>query len=909
MATRVIYKNCCDVLNFQNLFKRKVYIFIFNFKNIMEKKSLIALACFLFILLNLSLVSSQEVYKAIHEGDRIFVATDNRVGVLETNEGKILWEYKDEAQISGMELIDWNSDGEKDLVLSTDSAIIPPIKIIDGKTGKILQGFYPKEKTYAGNVLMPAQHLKVIGSDIIFSSGLLLYKIEQGQVKRINLLKRNIERIESESGMIKLFSVIKLNQDTGHYTYEKVSVDLKGKIMDKEKIEYTSSDFFRNLRQSNCQENNFNLKDSDTFTVADISLNSQDEFYCLNDFIYYINESNFLLKRNLNTKTDTPLREIKCSNPQILGETVLCYEGFDLKNGKKVPWLEYNENEFFTFYNGEKELIIENNWPFNYKFGDTEGNFNFEVLNDSLIYDSFQEWDYDGNGKKEILLSFREGYGRTSALMFFESFTGQKKLITLKLNEQQIKDKNKSLQNNLTNTERNLNRTQEEINKKRNRIDGLHKKRSEITNESNIREVDKEISDLEDDVSDLHKETQEFNNEIERIRQDLYDLRRNSEIKSFDFCNGKLFVVDSYGDVYLFEDGKDAKKIDFDRSSLQYIACFGDEKLVAFSYERIFITEQDGTPIKEKNLSEKQTPIATEGAVRIKDGEKIYLYGTDEENNYIFIYDSDGDLIKRGGVGELRATVKEGKPLFCSESYSHKDDDFTDVRLLDKGISNYKISGLSCRKIVTGDCDNDGKNEVILFEKSEDKLTRICYNGGNRNVSYSDVEGRLVGDYFIVKSDDGNYRFGDYNLQFPYEVYNKEGEKILVSLKHVFLKSGGFVDYEGKEITATDFELIQSKEIDENEVFINFKHLGEKIIFVNGTYYDIVEDKETILKLTSGKHVIQAYFYNLTSEGISFDKEEVTIPSSNSISFLSWIILIVFIVIIPIIIIIKKKSE
>ena len=926
----------------------------------MKKRGIIMLGMFLVFLLSFQMTSSQDFQKAINEKNKLFIAEGNRIYAIETNEGKILWEHDDEGQINGMELIDWNSDAEKDLVIASQSQIMPPLKILDGKTGEILKGFYPKEKTYEGSTLQPVENLKVINSEIIFSSGWILYKAGE-EIKRLNLFKNRIGKIESGDvqGEIKVISYVENQRREDLSRKITYDVDLEGEIHDVDEITGSiaeETDFNRKKfsTTNNCERRHFKSSSSDRISVAGATLNQKSDFYCLNGFLYYLNGSGYLIKRHLDTESETPLRQIKCSgnqptSRQVLGENVMCEEMIDLKNGKKVT-IKGRNDEFFTYYDGEKELIIENKWPFSYRHGNNRGNVSFEILNENQIHDFSGGWDYDKDGKKEVMLFF--GNGETNALVFFEISTGQKELITLILTEQQVKNRNNTLTNNLTGTQKRLDETRKKETGENNERDSLTRRIDEKNdearredNETERRKIDREIKkledkrdDVEDGIAKLQKDKGKLTSEIEIIRQEIRKLNSGggqAKIKSFDFCSGKLFI-NSLESVYVFEHGKEKKEMSFSGNqeienrylNPHYVTCLDDGKLGVFTYSGVYVAKEDGTGTKKTDSKEDRSLMGNQKAVRIKSGGKIYVpvIGGNGTRQFIQIYNSKGNLESEKEIENevFSSYSREGKTFFCLERFEREQKAY----LLDEGIKGFSFSrpeslgyeNVKCEKLIVDDCDNDGGNELSFWVRTNEtgeKSKRICLNENEKsfiNVTGwgTVLEGRIAGEYFIKtkKSENPFYEIRERkNVEFPHEVYNGKGEKVLVSLKPVFLESNGFTDYEGNEIKSSDSELIKSTEVNQNEVLVTFGIPGEKIIFVDGAHYERTEADETILKLAAGERDVKAYYYNTEDGNVYLDGEKVKIESSNPISPVSWILPIIFIITATTITLIRRMNK
>ena len=85
--------------------------------------------------------------------------------------------------------------------------------------------------------------------------------------------------------------------------------------------------------------------------IADLTV-AEGKFYCSGDYVYYLNESNFLLKRSLSSKSDTPLWNIPCVPIGVFGETVVCENSIIVKNSKEVG-ISSGADNFKTYYDGQ----------------------------------------------------------------------------------------------------------------------------------------------------------------------------------------------------------------------------------------------------------------------------------------------------------------------------------------------------------------------------------------------------------------------------------------------------------------------------------------------------------------------------------------------------------------------------
>src|SRR3989344_1459689 len=884
---------------------------------------------------------------AVSVEDMSFISSGNRVYSIEN--GEVIWTYYDESNIVGMvSAKDWNSDGKEDIVLYSNSVIMPEIKILNGNDGEILNSFYPMEKTYAGNRLMPVSVLKLIDSDIFFSSGSLLYRIQKGQ--------NSIERIfVSSDGAIKSINAIngKVEVNVGFRPEKIYTLDFNGNVLGTKTInqnnaEWDKSDFIKQVQNTiNCPLNKISISGTNNYfvenpstvsvsgleklvenpsTVSVSGLEKQiNMIYCDESAVYYLNDSIFLFKRNLDTGVDTILWKVDCllqdSEKKVFGQIVGCGNTVFVQDGKGISLPDF-DNLFKSYYDGQKELFIENVWPFKYQYNGNQGYFDYKILERSLIKDVSSELDFFGDGNKQVFISFVDpsSFGGSLALLVFEPLTGKKQLLTLSLTENETKIKKNSLQNQMEN----LNDSFNQINQQISNLYGLI---NSETNQSRIDGLNSQINNLTFQTGDLQNQIWSLQNEL-----NLFDFGQNLLINSFDVCDNKMFVTSTSNSIYYFQPGKNATKMTLSDDTIypMALACLdktdSKQKLIVFNMggdkSKSYVIKESGDLVNQDSFGGNESLLNFPSALNLRDGNKVYLptHSFSGKSNY-YIFGQDGGKISEQSISinNYHYTVKSGKQFLCSiNDQSDKNGMTIQAYLTDKGFSYFRqdlsthLDQALCENMPVTDCNNDGKLDIFLAFKDDGKIKNGCLqNGGNSlNFDFEDkgnggfsqpvfLTGRIAGNYLISEHSFiyNPYIGGDSSIaepNFPYEVYTFDGKKIFVSLKSFFLNDGNFVDDENKNIPSKN--LIGSKKISKNQVLMDLTQAGDNIIFVDGQYYDSTKQNQILLRLTPGEHTIKTYLYD--GKYYFFDESIVNVPGSGSISIFSIILLVVFILII-----------
>jgi len=877
------------------------------------KKWFLLIPLFAFSLFVLSFTSAQQIFYG--SNNHTYISYGNNLYGFNSETGEIYFHYSDEAEIVTMDSIDWNHAGSDDLVVYSISTVMPRIKIIDGDSGKILTSFYTTEKSFVGKYLLDVNYLKVINSKIAFSSDQMLYTIEDGQVKRIKFFESSILSLEGDGGDI----VAEITKYAGNTVIsEKYFMDFNGNVIRKETstLNQAESSFSSyGMQDSKCDSSYFSNDKNSALKIAGIDAISG-KFYCKDNYVYYVNDSNFLLKRTLSSEVDTPLWTIPCTPVAVLGEIVACTSSFVIKNGKEIG--ASSSSSFATYYDGQKELIIQNSWPFNYKYGNLQGTLGYDGLKGISIRDisSSPDFNYDNDGNKEIFISFDDNQQNTIALVSFELTTQETKLITLKMTEQQFASRKSSLQSQVTSLNETLNRLKSEISQKSADLSTGNLTRDQINTLNN------EITALSDEVNNATQE-------LWRMQSRISNLKPSENIWGFDVCNGQLFATTQSG-LYSFSSQgniSDSTLIDLVNIYPQYVSCANNDNLAIFSSDTFDLVKKDGTSISSKNLGNVTLRPFSQVA-RIRNGNRIYLLLQNYANNiYAQILDLDGKLLETRDLGSSLGgipTISHGKMFVCSSGTSFKLDLIGEQSLHFEQELNAPNLYLACSQVSVEDCNNDSKDEFFLPFKQNGEFHKNCLKGGSsmeissvpdeygQVPSITFLSGRIKGGYIITTYSTGSGQENSiyYNPivngmqepNFPYEVYNSTGERVLVSSDSIFLQDNKFVDFSGKELNGGS-DLISDSNTKQGQTLIDFSSSGTKIIFVDGKFYDVINENNAILQLTSGQHTIKFFQY---SSGYLIDEVKVETASPRSISIISGVVFIIAVLLI--ILLFKRKK-
>lgn len=857
--------------------------------------------------------SQSQSLKAVSDGDFVYAFSNNKLYGVE--DGEIIWEYYDESQIKGLDLIKWNSDDKKDLVLFNKNKISPQVKIFDGESGEILDSFRITENSYVGNIFVDVESMKVIDKTIFLSSGSLLYMIKKGEGAKRIFVERFLSGsvLEEDDGKLKVISY------SVNYFF-----DLGGNFLNKNKNDQSFSEVFSQLsyfvRPTNCPfdkiEYDVERHSVDNLKVTGIEKNPN-LISCRGDYVYYLNESNYLFKRNFNTESDTKLWQIKCdeSSPNVFGESVFCGNNLFVKQGKKVAFPS-TEESFLYFYDGQKELVVENYWPFKYSYGRIKRDFSDDTrLNETSIQDISLGKNYFGNGNKEVLIYFGNERG-TKFLLVLELISGKKQLLTFFLTEDEIQDKKDFLQTKIDNLNDSLDDISDDISDAQDDLNTENARTGEDRDEDKINSLNSEIQSLENQMNEVQERFYKSQNELSQFNS---NSNQGAFINSFDVCDKKLFATSQGGSFGYIEGGKNITEIEIDSEYLHSlsIVCLdkvsNTQRLMAIGSQgdklKSYIIDDSGSIISQKNIGDNETLISYNQAKNLREKNNIYFVarvlsfdGSPEKYN-LYKYDFDGDKIDKKEIGiQAQGRIKNGKRILIG--FGGEQDDSCKTFLIDDGLLVF--NGICQeRDMIIGDCEDGEKLGLYTMSygvsqggggKSQptNELEFKCLSNGDTLSGYlQEINGRIVGDYFIMESFSVG-RQAEEKISFSYEVYTLDGEKIIISNRPVFWDGSKFITPEGEEVSQKT--LIANKQILENDVTINFEQEGEKVIFVNGKYYDFINSESMILRLTSGEHLVQVYLYD--GEKYFYEEIKVNVPDLDSISFISFFVLGIFVLII-----------
>lgn len=900
----------------------------------------------LFIIITVLLASSTLAYfngMTLSDNDNVYIAQENKL--FSINNGQIAWQYNDESIIHDIVFIDWNNDFHKDIVIVSSSIIVPNIKIIDGANGNLLNSFSVTEESYAGKIPLPVNHVISNENNIFLSVGPVLYKIDHSGLKKINIFDGNINSLGSDHGQA--YAETQQPQSVSR-SYLNHNGDIIRTTSIPNQGRYVDPQFMKSVEKSNCPKQSLEMDyDSQQIIVSNLRLYPR-EIYCNNNYLYYLDSSNSLRKLNLNTNADTFLKNTGCSNEIVLinDKSFICGETLNINN-KIVTLPSTTSSSLLSLSNEDSQFAIETVWPFQYYSKTNQGELNYLILKSSKVIDLSDGWDFDNDGKKEILINFADDRG-TTGLLFFEKSTQQKHFVTLMLSESQISTKKSDLLIKLSNLnsskdqkEQKFLRLEEDVNDKNNQldnlnyeIDNLNRLRSNTDDADLLFDYEEQLDDLYGQRDNLINSVNNLNDDLSIAREDFYSLRGQINqlqsqlneiasddgryIQSYDFCNDKLFLT-SNRDVYSFSSTLSLKE--YPDLYGNYLSCVNDQnndgkKDLALFYDGISTATTSGNLIKKIN-----TDIEFEwfnSAIKVRNNQKINL-PIRSDDVVISTYDLNLKRINHNSYNfeRVKSFWSNGKLFFCESNYDHNK-----VLLIDDQPIEFNLetsSNLGCDKISFADCDNDGKDELVVGVSHNSVLDFLCLNPGDSNLKSEDknsgryrskqdsfVKTELVSNHFVVKNTFDQNEYRDPQVieepKFSYEVYDTDKKKILVSSEPVFYSNNGFVNIDNQKIDTK--QLINGYSSSNNQVNLNFAMAGKKVIFVDGHYYDQTTANQFVVKLISGDHTVRTYLYD--NGKYYLDEINVYVTQSSNFSIFSAIILFIFIMFIIFLITTRK---
>jgi hypothetical protein len=856
---------------------------------------------FLSACLFLCLISSLSASIVVSNTKTTFVAKENTLYAFNST-GDFLFRYIDESTISLMVLGDKNRDGVEDVYVYSPSSVMPRLKIINGKNGAILDSIYLIGDSFIGNSFLEVENMVLVGTALFFSYGSMLHKVESGKVKFVGVFEPQIINLQGKDGGVEISCY--------EYGLEIIYlINLDGSIRSKRQQSKHISSWYSPSR--GCDPDLFEGGETRKGeTIAGVTISNSNSFFCEGNYLYYLNESS-LMKKGISSSFSSSLYNVSCSlgDINIFGETVLCGNKVYLKGGKEITLFSSNEDALY-YLAGQTEFVINRNWPFEFEYGDTTGEFNYGVLNESLLLDFIPNIDLDEDGNREIILLFFEG-GRSSssnliyfgnedypfAMLIYELATGEKNLITLKKTESQFNSEK-------TNLEEQINDTQKQI-------DDLHGDISkQYTKLENVSLTEEERNSIQEEINNLEKQESDLYSQRDDFSYLFHNLAPIEYINSFDVCEEKLFFTTVNSNLYSFSKGKNITSLNSNRHS-EYVMCAEDSSsnwkkgLLLFDSGGVSIADFDGTILEDEVYSfTNESLLLIPGILSGTFSEEIYL-PINKENNYLLkVFNKKGDFLREELLND-REDFKTigGRLFFCSErSDKFFLSFFGEERVqIEQDFDSYGF----CDSVFIGDCDQDGKEEPVILFGNGDRLFINCLNKDsqitfNTNLGESSshdffFQGRFFGDYVITSpSVDSlskmNANQGYSSLLepiFPFEVYNLQGEKLFINNEALKIKGGKILDLGGNEINIKQ-DLISQMEKEEDYFNIVFSKEGVKTIFVDGQFYDVTDANKYPLFLTKGDHFVSAYSYD---GEYSTGKESVFIPSPVKFSFLSLFLL------------------
>lgn len=460
---------------------------------------------------------------------------------------------------------------------------------------------------------------------------------------------------------------------------------------------------------------------------------------------------------------------------------------------------------------------------------------------------------------------------------------------------------------------------QAELTSLNNRIDNLNEQ---------ITDVSEEINSLDSDLTELRDNKRSDEDSLRDKEDELRNLEQGSVsyINGYDFCNGNLFLT-AAGNIYSFDSSLVSEEIQAIVGYPYALACVNDlngdgsEELAVVSAQGIKAIDLTGEVIEE--VSFEDSILNPNSAIRVRSSGMLYIPSRLESQTKVTKFNLNLDNMGEDIFNVYPETYSlQGETLICGVRHGVNLQAF----ILGKSTSVSEFEGLNnldCDNIILSDCDDNSAKKPALISRGSNGINLHCGGsrgdrGSGRNYDWEDEKpvqavdsslsrrdspqieegssARISGDYIILQSgDEQRQTFNDGSIQkpkFPYEVYSLDGQKQLISLDPVFISNNNIIDQEGNNVLSRG--LIQNHRLEGTNYRLNFQQQGQKVIFVNDMFYDMVQENFINLKLVSGNHKVETFLYN---DGYYQDEVDVYIPRTNNISFVSILITILFILV------------
>ena len=914
--------------------------------------------------------SSGSTSDIILKNDIILIPDNNKLHALKTD-ATSLWVWNDEGNIIYSEFInDLNSDTYNEVLVVSNSFIMPSTKILDGKTGEILKLFPLTAKTYKNNYPTTTSNVVIKDNDIIISNFKRIYEISGNSINKKLDLPSFVKAMEIVNNHLIITTSNKIS------SYDSNFNEIKTKEIDlyDPKFFFGDSNFILIGRPPRAQSDQIEIYNSDltqkgTFPFTGDVWNSK--FFIFNNEIVVFDKGSKKLKiygfsgnvkkeiNNVKTAIESSgklyyflsdSRDVMEINPSTIIEQKMFnvsseinnikllnkdYFIADENNVKKI----YNKNNFIGSYNlvsttksaniGGADFLVKTNWPFNYLYKGIKGEINLTEIKDKSIISIDEVVDLNNDGTKEILMGFSSEQNiyekKIEAFVVLNSKTKSVNKISFIPTQEELNQTIANLQTQIASIGNSINSKNDDINDLQTQINQL----DPATNQSEINVLNQEINNLNNEKNNLQ-------NQLSNYQSGGFEWQ--NKITSYAiFNNGKKLFVMLSNDKYvvdLLTLEKEKKEI-FPEMYFDFLANIGDINFDNYK-DIIFVDNQyigvfsgkDYSLLWKKNITndygidsiqEKKHPKASNFIV--------VSYQDNNEKVLGKINFKDGTFTELTRSKEINFLTEVDGNLIFNKPQERKVFVIMNAGQtieLDMEIWNQQnLNFQEFSPVVFYDCNNDNKKDILYVSFEQGTPTSkeflgdgygsqghqqklICLDIDTKTILKEIPEFRFQGQEMKIIN---NYLFIKENIIYALDLNNF---KIVSGILEVPYNSGtNLMDKNGNQITIVDKDIITSPSGGSNingDFELSFNSVDEIIITkADNIFYDSTLENQQLIKLKQGSHNLEASYFDLQNKQYVLDSMDVVIKRPTSVLPYLAILIALFVIVMGVLKWIKKK--
>ena len=509
-----------------------------------------------------------------------------------SKEGELMWSFFDEDKINDLEIIeDVNGNGYQDILIGSQSFIVPSTKIIDGKQGKVIKTIPITKKTYKNNYPTPTTKILKNNGRTFFSNFNNIYESINGEINKVinagnyiinfGVLGNNFVIITPQKIVVYDLNFNKIKEKsikTGQEKYFLTSnfiVQYKLVYSARTTTEFTVYDSRLNKYSSFSLQKTLVSAISDKIILVD---EFENKFYIYNTFG---SEETKLDTTNQPNIDDEQAFIVQDKQLKVLKDNELKYiadvSNISLDSSSKIAWfdnsliLTYSNNNVNIYKNNKlvgtfsidkqfvnlnldsSKFIISKNWPFSYKYKQYSGTVDDTKLQNVQISRLEEINDINNDGVKEVLVLFGSGIDINSLGILYPK-TSALKQISFQVSPAEQADIIDDIINKISSVNNSINSNFKSISEKQTKFNELQTKLA-AANASDKPAIEKNIISVREDVTKLENKNKVSQDELfklqnEKIFWESSDIGKKMQISSYAYLGNKIFILLYSGHTY-----------------------------------------------------------------------------------------------------------------------------------------------------------------------------------------------------------------------------------------------------------------------------------------------------------------------------------------------------------------------